>query len=187
MRIVPIFVLTVFVAACGGSSMSLTEYAEEVEAIVARVGSNLDRLDAERSSGAATVASEQRYWEGRVAARHRFLDEFGDLDPPEEVRSLHETALVLLTDVTKAEETVADRAREMESPADIDRLWQGPEVAAWRALDLQSMELCNAAQAELDATSEREAFEGNLWVPPQLKEVVSVAFGCTPEQRRTGG
>ena len=43
--------------------------------------------------------------------------------------------------------------------------------------------MCLAAQAEFDRTEERTVFEGALWVPSELKEIVTVAFGCIAEER----
>lgn len=177
----------IVVAACGGGAMSLTEYAGEVEFLVGEVGSRLDRLDAERSSQPLTVGREQLYWRGRVDARTDFLESFRALDPPDEVAVLHSSALDLLEQVTTAEQVIAARAAAMEMPGDIESLWNGPEVAAWEALDDQTVELCMAAQADLNRTEERAPFRDSLWVPPQLKEIVSVAFGCTPEQRGAEG
>jgi hypothetical protein len=43
--------------------------------------------------------------------------------------------------------------------------------------------LCLAAQAEFDDTEERTALAEVPWIPQELKEVVTVAFGCIAEER----
>ena len=40
--------------------------------------------------------------------------------------------------------------------------------------------LCRATQAEFDATQDREGFGSVPWIPPEMKEVIQVAFGCPP-------
>jgi hypothetical protein len=39
---------------------------------------------------------------------------------------------------------------------------------------------CRASQAEFDATEERESLEDVPWLPPEMTEIVKVAFGCPP-------
>jgi hypothetical protein len=179
--------LALVVAACGGGGLSLTEYAEEVEALVADVGRRVDDLDAGRESRPVTVESEKQYWDARVAARVEFRDGMRALDPPEEVDVMHMAGLGIISRLTDAEQQVAARAALMQTNSDIDELYRSPEAAAWQAIDGEAVEICKAAQAEIDATEDRAAFEGNLWIPPELKEIVSVAFGCTAEQRGAGG
>ena len=54
---------------------------------------------------------------------------------------------------------------------------------ATEALDEEAVALCQVAQAEFDATADREVFGEMPWIPSELREVVSVAFGCTKEER----
>jgi hypothetical protein len=179
--------VALILSACGGGGLSLAEYSEEVEVLVAEVGSRVDDLDAERESRPFTVASEKQYWEARVGARVDFRDGLQSLDPPDEVDALHAAAIDVINRLTDAEQQVAARSAVMETPSDIDALYRSPEAAAWQAADVEAVEICKAAQAEVDTTRERAAFEGNVWIPPELKEIVNVAFRCTAEQRGAGG
>ena len=45
-------------------------------------------------------------------------------------------------------------------------------------LDAEMRPLCFELQSRLDATAEREIFAEVLWVPGELKEVVSLVVGC---------
>jgi hypothetical protein len=71
----------------------------------------------------------------------------------------------------------------METSAGIDAIWETPEGVAARAADDQAIALCRAAEAEINSTEERSAFEDVPWIPPEMKEIVRVAFGCDAESR----
>ena len=53
-----------------------------------------------------------------------------------------------------------------------------PEGQAAEAVLEDVYAFCRASQAEFDATGEREPLADVPWVPPEMKEIVSVAFGC---------
>jgi len=43
--------------------------------------------------------------------------------------------------------------------------------------------LCQSAQSTFDETAVREELGDVPWVPPEMKEVVIVTFGCVAESR----
>ncbi len=45
------------------------------------------------------------------------------------------------------------------------------------------MALCAAAQADIDATADRDAFAHTPWTPPQMNQVVQVTFRCDRAER----
>ena len=71
----------------------------------------------------------------------------------------------------------------METDQDLGLLGQSPEYLATQAVKEEAVALCQAAQAQFDSTSDREVFGEMPWIPSALREVVSVAFGCTKEER----
>ena len=86
-----------------------------------------------------------------------------------------------MDDLLSAERQRADLAATATTSAELDALWEGPETTAVEAAEAQGVLLCLAAQAEFDATEERDQLEDVPWIPPDMKEVISVALGC-PEQ-----
>ena len=52
-----------------------------------------------------------------------------------------------------------------------------------RAVDAESLAICDAAQASIDATQDRDAFSDTPWIPPEMKEVIEVTFKCRAEDR----
>ena len=70
-----------------------------------------------------------------------------------------------------------------DSIRSVGELWATPEGLALRAVDDESVEICEAAQASFDERGGREFFEGALWVPSELRGAIDVAFGCRFEDR----
>lgn len=167
--------------ACG-SDVSLTGYAEEVEALVITMNARLDELDAE-IEGSEDLERIKRYARERVAARNAFLDGLDALEPPDDVAELHATALDIVGRLTDAEEVLSDRVQAVEPGEGIGDIWATPEGRAALAADVEAIALCRAAQEELDTTERGEGFENAPWIPDEMKEVIRVAFGCEAEDR----
>ncbi len=172
--------LALAVAACGGGRLTLSEYASEVESLVADMESRFTSIDADWEAQAPTVEGARDYWDRRLEIREDFLARVGELSPPEEVESQHETALDLFGRITVADEALAARAAIYETLTDHWE-WVGtPEGHAAEAVLAEVYSFCRASQEEYDATADREALEDVPWVPPEMQQVVKVAFGCPP-------
>jgi len=170
--------LTLTVIACGGGSLTMTEYAAESEVIAADVIGRIAAADAAWESQPPTPERAKAYWEARLAARHDFMDAVHALDPPGEFADFHNAAVEVYGKVTAAEEALAARSAEYETFTDHGQWWDTPEGRAARALDDEGIAICQAAQAEFDATAQRDEFSDAPWIPPELKEVVRAALGC---------
>lgn len=168
------------VSACGGG-LSLTEYAAELESATTEMNGRLDRLDAELADD-GDLEQVKRYATERVAARTAFVRVLAELEPPSEVSDLHHAAQDIIGRLTDAEAALARHVTGLESATEVGDLWATPLGVAARAADEEAVELCLAAQAELD-TSERGDLADVPWIPPELKEVVVVTFGCIGEER----
>lgn len=167
-------------SACGGG-LSLTDYAAELEAAVTEMNGRLDELDAELSE-TGDLEEIKAYARARVAARYRFVAVLDNLEPPGEVSDLHTAAEGIIGRLAGAEAALADYVDGLEPGTDTGDVWATPLGLAARAADEESIELCLAAQSALD-TTERSELAEVPWIPPELKEVVVVAFGCIAEER----
>lgn len=170
----------VVLAACGGGSLTLSEYAAEAEDLVAVMVADFDALDTEWESQPPSLEGARRYWEGRLAIRAEFLDGVRTLNPPDVVEAQHEAALDVFGRITAADEALAARVATFES---ITGHWDWedtPEGAAAEAVLEEVYAFCRASQEEYDATKDREALVDVPWLPSEASEVVSVAFGCPP-------
>ena len=169
---------SILVICCGGGSLSLEDYAARGEGLTTTVISRLATLDAEMERQETTLDGIKDYWDQRVAARVDFLEGIRNLDPPDGLVDLHETALDLFSRLVDAEETLAARVTESESPTGPSDWWGTPEGKVARAVDQEAIAICHAAQATFDATQEREVLADLPWIPSEMKETVRVAFGC---------
>ena len=179
--VVAVLVSGMALSGCGGE-LSLTEYAAELETAAAEMNARLDELDAE-VSGSSDLEQVKRYANERVAARNAFVDILEGLDPPDEVSDLHDSAVGIIGRLTDAESALADYVNGLDSAVDLDTVWSTPLGVAARSADEESIALCLAAQAEFDSTEERVGLAEVPWIPPELKEVVTVAFGCIAGER----
>ncbi len=82
-----------------------------------------------------------------------------------------------------AEQAVFEQASVITDLGEIGRLWETPAGQAARIADVQAIAIYQAAEAAINSTQDRQQFLGMPWVPTELQEVVSVAFGCTAEDR----
>jgi hypothetical protein len=177
--------LVLVVAACGGGEMSLTEYVEQLNAIVNRARQQYEVLVASRQ-GAVLVAEGSQLTDftpqDLQAAFERVSEiavEVGEstdaIEPPEQIADLHNLWFDFQGEFASAHEALAARAG---TAADWEELSESPEMAAYRAALAADKQVCTDIQAQLDATEERGVFADVPWIPGELKEVVEAALGC---------
>lgn len=172
--------LIVALAACGGGNLSVSEYAAEAERLVAEMEGGFTRLDAEWESGTPSPERAADYWEGRLAVRREFLQGVQALHPPEAVADQHAAALDVFDRMTTADEALASRVETFEEITDHWQWVDTPEGRAADAILEEVFAFCRASQADYDATQERAPLQDVPWIPSEMSEVVSVAFGCPP-------
>ena len=169
------------VASCGGGSLTVSEYADAAEDLVAEMVDGFASIDATWESEAPTVEGARRYWDARLQIRHDFLDGVEGLDPPEGVVDMHATALDLFGRMTAADEALAARVATFET-IEGHRSWlDTPEGMESLAVLEDVFAFCRASQTTFDASGgPRETMAGAAWLPSELTERISVAFGCPP-------
>lgn len=177
-RCAAVLAASILVICCGGSSLSLEDYANRGADLSTSVISRIAALDAELGAQERTPAVAKDYWDRRVAARSDFLEGIQELDPPAGLRDLHETALDLFSRLLDAEQALAARVTESGTLTEPSEWWSTPEGEAARAVDEEAIAICHAAQARFDSTEERGALADMPWIPSEMKETVRVAFGC---------
>ncbi len=169
---------TLCLLACGADTLSLSEYSDRVATVITRVDGRLDAHAERLAAAAPDVEATQAFFEDRVAGYQELVDSIDALEPPEEVVDLHAALQEILGSLLTAEEARAVFADTVSSVEELDQVWVGPQAQAVRAAELQAIELCYAAQGQIDATEDREAFGDLPWIPSQLQEVVRVSFNC---------
>lgn len=181
--------LTLLVLAVGllagacSSGPSLTEYAEEIESIVAEHNAGMDANDRDLESEAETLERIQTYAGTRMDLRNSFLAALESLEPPGEAEDLHNAALGTIHSVVESEQVLFEQAISATDITNVGDIWASPQGQAARAADAQVIAICQAAEAAINSTEDRQALVGMPWVPSELQEVVNVAFGCTAAER----
>ncbi len=170
--------LALVLVACGGGSLTLSEYGEQGEQLVIEVSERVDALDAELVSESQTVESVGTYWDERVEARRGFSEGLEALKPPDEAAELHAVVVDIFRRLTDAEEALAVHVTSLATVSEPAEWWVTPEGQAASAVDDEVTQICAVAQGAFDETVDREAVADVPWMPPEMKEVVRVAFGC---------
>ncbi len=93
---------------------------------------------------------------------------------------MHATALDLFSRITAADETLAARVATFETVTDHGQWLGTPEAHAVDAVLGEVYSFCRESQDDFDATEDRRSFEDVPWIPPEMKAIVKVAFGCPP-------
>lgn len=172
--------LAVGFTACGGGGLTAPEYAESVEELVAEMEARFVEADTQWESEVPTREGALRYWDERLDIRHDYLEDVEALQPPSEIAEMHAAALSVFHRITEADEVLAARVAEYTEITD-HRQWIGTaEGQASLAVLEEVYAFCRSSQEELDATANREPLEGVPWLPPEMSQVIKVAFGCPP-------
>lgn len=170
--------LGLVVAACGGGSLTLSEYAAQGQAVVTVMEERIATLDAGRNSQTSTVEDVRAYWDRRLEARVRALAGFQDLNPPDQIADLAGTGLELFSRLIAAEEALAVRVAAYETVTEPGQWWDTPEGEAVQAVEDEIDALCNVFQAMYDATTERIVLSDAPWIPSEMKEIIQIDIGC---------
>jgi hypothetical protein len=174
--------LALLANACS-SGPSLTEYAAELETLVGSHNAEMDANDRDFESDPETIERIRAYATTRMSLRNRFLAELEAIEPPGEAEDLHAAALDTIRTLVAAEHELFDVAVTSEDMAVLQNLWTSPAGQTAREADAKAIQICQAAEAAINSTEDRQAFVGMPWVPSELQEVVTVAFRCTAAER----
>jgi hypothetical protein len=126
----------------------------------------------------STIENIRSLVDRQVAARQAFVEGFEVLEPPAEMEEFHDTALRVMSRLAAAEASLAAAVAEGGSLESLDALFQSPEGQRVADAEGAAIALCEATQADFD-TAEAARFADTVWIPPELKEIVTVAFRCT--------
>lgn len=183
MRVVSVVLSVAMLAASCGGEPSLSEYADEVEELVVAMNFGLDSLDALVDYPNPSFEDVRSYAIERVAIRETFLAGIEELQPPERAEHLHDAVLDIMSRLTAAESAMADEVLALDEGADLSNLWDTESGRIARAIDAEAVVFCNAAEAELDTGDQQTFGDDLLWIPPEMNEVVRVAFYCDRADR----
>lgn len=170
--------LAVMAVSCGGDGLTEADYAAQVESLVAEMEADFDAADSEWEAQTPGIEGARRYWDRRLEIRAEFLEGVRDLAPPDQIESMHEQALDVFERITAADEALAAKVATLTTITDHRQWLDTPEGEASLAVLQEVYEFCRASQEDFDATEERAALQDDSWIPPDMKQVIKVAFGC---------
>ena len=180
-RFVP-FVLGValVLSGCGDNAMSLTEYAEHINAVEVRASEKGKTLAAQAEETVDFTPQDlQAVLEGARVIRIEVREATDDIKPPDQIEDIHNLVFDWHTEFIAVEEALAARAA---ATPHTDEGWtalsDSPEMVAYRSSLTEGRRICVEFQARLDATEERGAFADTPWIPGEMKEVVERVLGC---------
>jgi hypothetical protein len=162
------------IAACGGGTLSLTEYSERAQSLALVMFDEFDVLEPQWAS-ATTVEDGKEVLNRAVAIRTDMQNGVTGLNPPEAFADIHADLVEHLGRILAAQEAWAVRA---DTAGSLDELQTSPEALAYWNLDAEMHPLCLELQSRLDATAERAIFAEVPWIPGEMKEVVGLVMGC---------
>jgi hypothetical protein len=171
-------VLILVVAACGGDSLTLSEYNERGSALVTVMEERLHALDVEWDTREPTVERARNYWDRRIEIRIETLEGLEGLEPPDELADLLGKGLDLFSQLTTAEKALGARLSSFETVTEPEQWWTTPEGKAVQAIDEEINTFCRVIQARYDATIERIVLSDVPWIPSDMKEIVQIDIGC---------
>ncbi len=166
--------IVLVIAACGGGTLSLSEYSERAESMARVMLDEFDVLETQWAS-ATTVEEGEEVLDRAVVIRTDFQNGLTELNPPEAFADLHADLGEHLGRILAAAEAWAVRA---DSVGSLDELQTSSEALAYWALDAEMAPLCLELQSKLDAIAEQAIFADVPWIPGEMKEVVAVVMGC---------
>jgi hypothetical protein len=184
-------VAALFLSACGGGEMTLTEYVDAVNAVFDQgIGRYETLIDS--PEGGVLIAGQGSHlgFDGEGVQLTDFttqdlhvalvqlaeiqdeaLGAAAEIDPPEQIAELHELYF--------RELPIRELAARAGTSADWYELSDSLEMAAYRSALAADNQVCAEVQAKLDATSARGVFADAPWMPSRLTEIVDYALGCS--------
>ena len=166
--------VAMLVSACGGESLSLTDYVDRLNRINDRTVPQAEELISDLEL-VATPEEAGAIVEAMMALRIESVEATDELSPPESIAELHELTLNWEKQLVPIEEAFAARAATVSG---WEEFFESAEVEAYRDALAEGKQVCSEFQARLDATADRGVFEDTPWIPTALTEVVEARLGC---------
>lgn len=166
--------LAIVVAACGGGSMSETEYVENLNALVVRAGSDLEASFAAFEQIADPTLEEfVAFVEQQLVVEYEVRDWFEELDPPDSIDDVNQVMVDTLARILAVAEGLVDVADTVSSLEEMERT---PEFAEYQAVNADADSMCLDVQAKINDLSTRPVLD-NPWIT-DLRLTVRAFLDC---------
>jgi hypothetical protein len=166
--------LAIVVAACGGGSMSETEYVENLNALVVSAGSDLEASFAAFEQIADPTLEEfVAFVEQQLVVEYEVRDWFEELDPPDSIDDVNQVMVDTLARILAVAEGLVDVADTVSSLEEMERT---PEFAEYQAVNADADSMCLDVQAKINDLSTRPVID-NPWIT-DLRLTVRAFLDC---------
>lgn len=166
--------LAILVAACGGGSISETEYVENLNALVIDAGSDLEAsLAVFQQKADPTLADFVAFVEEQLVVEYEVRDWFEALDPPDSVDDVNQIMVDTLVRILATAEGVVAVADTVDSMEDMERT---PEFAAYHTVNADADSMCLEVQAKINDLSTGPVID-SPWIA-DLRSTVRAFLYC---------
>jgi hypothetical protein len=166
--------LAIVVAACGGGSMSETEYVENLNALVVSAGSDLGAsLAVFEQIADPTLEEFVAFVEQQLVVEYEVRDWFKTLDPPDSIDDVNQVMVDTLARILVAAEGLVDVTDTVSSLEELERT---PEFAEYQAVNADADSMCLDVQAKINDLSTRPIID-SPWIA-DLRLTVGAFLDC---------
>jgi hypothetical protein len=166
--------LAIVVAACGGGSMSETEYVENLNSLVVSAGSGLEAsLAAFEQIADPTLEEFVAFVEQQLVVEYEVRDWFKTLDPPDSIDDVNQVMVDTLARILVAAEGLVDVTDTVSSLEELERT---PEFAEYQAVNADADSMCLDVQAKINDLSTRPIID-SPWIA-DLRLTVGAFLDC---------
>jgi hypothetical protein len=166
--------LAIVVAACGGGSMSETEYVENLNSLVVSAASGLEASFAAFEQIADPTLEEfVAFVEQQLVVEYEVRDWFKTLDPPDSIDDVNQVMVDTLARILVAAEGLVDVTDTVSSLEELERT---PEFAEYQAVNADADSMCLDVQAKINDLSTRPIID-SPWIA-DLRLTVGAFLDC---------
>jgi hypothetical protein len=166
--------LAVLLAACGGGTMSETEYVESLNTLVVEAGSDFEAsIAAYEQIADPTLEDFIDFVEQQLGFEYEVRDRFDAFDPPDSIDAVNQVMVDTLIRLIAAAEGLIDVADTVSS---MGELQETPEFAEYTGVNTDADSMCQDVQASLNVLSTGPDIEGP-WLA-DLQRTVRAFLDC---------
>ena len=166
--------LAIVVAACGGGSMSETEYVENLNALVVNAAARFEAAGAAFGQIADPTMEEYvAFVEQQLAIEYDVRDTFDTLDPPDSIDDVNQVMVDTLGQIVAVAEGLVDASDTVNSLAELEST---PEFVEYQTVNADADSMCFDVQAKINDLSTTEVID-NPWIA-DLRMTVQAFLDC---------
>lgn len=167
-------ILLVVAAACGGGSMSESEYVESLNTLVVEAGADFMGSNAAYDAIAdPTLEDFAAYVEEQLGFEYEVRDRFDGFDPPDSIDDVNQIMVDTLARLIASSEELIDAVDTVDS---LEELEQTAEFAEYQGVNADADSMCEDVEAKLNDLSAKPTID-SPWLT-DLQRTVRAFLDC---------